>query len=173
MKKSPVFEETYNKYLSHISDIDLLPRAARLGAELAGDALIISYYEKPFRISIDGVFDETGKRASFATSVVLFRYVFSCPAEIPIAGDWVTYITTKLLKPHLREIRRRFNTPAKDWEDGCLMMIHPGIFRWHSICCPEYRSVFDLTIKTMSSRLSAPSCSGNLPNPISIWKVWP
>jgi hypothetical protein len=59
MKKSPVFEETYNKYLSHISDIDLLPRAARLGAELAGDALIIPYYEKPFRISIDGVFDET------------------------------------------------------------------------------------------------------------------
>jgi hypothetical protein len=61
----------------------------------------------------------------------------------------------------------------KDWEDGCLMMIHPGIFRWHSICCPEYRSVFDLTIKTMSSRLSAPSCSDNPPNPISIWKVWP
>lgn len=91
MKKSPVFEETYNKYLSHFSDIDLLPRAARLGAEFAGDALIIPYYEKPFRISIDGVFDENGKRANFATSVVLFQYVFSCPAEIPIAGDWVTY----------------------------------------------------------------------------------
>ncbi len=91
MKKSTVFEETYNKYLSHISDIDLLPRAVRLGAELAGDALIIPYYETPFRISTDGVFDETGKRASFAVSVVLFQYVFHCPDEIPIAGDWVTY----------------------------------------------------------------------------------
>ncbi len=38
MKKSAVFEETYNNYLSRISDIDLLPRAARLGAEPAGDA---------------------------------------------------------------------------------------------------------------------------------------
>jgi len=91
MKKSAVFEETYNNYLSHISDIDLLPRAVRLGAELAGDALIIPYYEKPFRISTDGIFDETGKRASFAISVVLFQYVFHCPAEIPIAGDWLTY----------------------------------------------------------------------------------
>jgi Domain of unknown function (DUF3786) len=91
MKKSTVFEETYNKYLSRISDIDLLPRAARLGAEFAGDALIIPYYEKPFRISADGVFNEIGKRASFATSVVLFQYVFHCPAEIPITGDWVTY----------------------------------------------------------------------------------
>jgi hypothetical protein len=91
MKKSTVFEETYNKYLSHIRDIDLLPRAARLGAECAGDALIIPYYEKPFRISTDGVFDETGKQASFAISVVLFQYVFHCPAEIPIAGDWVTF----------------------------------------------------------------------------------
>jgi hypothetical protein len=91
MKKSPVFEETYNKYLSRIIDIDLLPRAARLGAELEEDALIIPYYEKPFRISRDGVFDETGKRANFAISVVLFQYVFSCPDEIPLAGDWVTF----------------------------------------------------------------------------------
>ena len=78
MKKSTVFEETYNKYPSHISDIDFLPRAVRLGAELAGDALIIPYYEKPFRISSNGVFDETGKRANFAISVVLFQYIFHC-----------------------------------------------------------------------------------------------
>jgi hypothetical protein len=91
MKKSTVFEETYNKYLSRIIDIDLLSRAVRLGAEIAGDALTIAYYEKPFRVSTDGVFDETGKRANFAISVVLFQYVFHCPAEIPIAGDWVTF----------------------------------------------------------------------------------
>ena len=91
MKKSKVFKETYNKYLSHMSDIDLLPRAFRLGAEPAGDALIIAYYETPFRISTDGVFYETGKRANFPISVVLFQYVFHCPSEIPIAGDWVTF----------------------------------------------------------------------------------
>ncbi|HSQ86187.1 MAG TPA: DUF3786 domain-containing protein, partial [Desulfobacterales bacterium] len=91
MKKSKVFKETYNKYLSHMSDIDLLPRAVKLGAEPAGDALIIPYYETPFRISTDGIFDETGKRANFSISVVLFQYIFHCPAEIPIAGDWVTF----------------------------------------------------------------------------------
>jgi len=41
MKKSTVFDETYNKYLSHISDIDFLSRAVILGAELAEDSLII------------------------------------------------------------------------------------------------------------------------------------
>jgi hypothetical protein len=91
MKKSKVFKETYNKYLSHMRNIDLLPRAVKLGAEPAGDALIIPYYETPFRISTDGVFDETGKRANFSISVVLFQYIFHCPAEIPIAGDWVTF----------------------------------------------------------------------------------
>ena len=91
MKKSTVFEETYHKYLSRIGDIDLLPRAVRLGAELAGDALSIPFYEKPFMISSDGVFDETGKRANFAISVVLFQYIFHCPAGIPLAGDWVTF----------------------------------------------------------------------------------
>jgi hypothetical protein len=99
MKKSAVFEETYHKYLSHISDIDLLPRAVRLGAELAGEAIIIPYYETPFWISADGIFDKTGKRANFAISVVLFKYVFSCPTEIPIAGDWVTFRNFKDASP--------------------------------------------------------------------------
>ena len=91
MEKSKVFEETYDKYMSRISDIDLMPRAERIGAEPAGHALIVPYYKKPFRISTEGVFDETGKRANFAISVVLFQYVFSCPDEIPVAGDWVSY----------------------------------------------------------------------------------
>jgi hypothetical protein len=91
MKKSKVFKETYKNYLSQMRDIDLSPRAVKLGAEPAGDALIIPYYETPFRISTDGVFYETGRRANFAISVVLFQYVFHCPAEIPIAGDWVTF----------------------------------------------------------------------------------
>ena len=91
MEKSKVFEETYDKYMSQISDIDLMPRAERIGAEPAGHALIVPYYKKPFRISTEGVFDETGKRANFAISVVLFQYVFSCPDEIPVAGDWVSY----------------------------------------------------------------------------------
>jgi hypothetical protein len=91
MKKSKVFKETYKNYLSQMRDIDLSPRAVKLGAEPAGDALIIPYYETPFRISTDGVFYETGRRANFAISVVLFQYIFHCPAEIPIAGDWVTF----------------------------------------------------------------------------------
>ena len=90
-KKSVVFEETYNNYLSRISDIDLLPRAVRLGAEFSGDTLIIPYYETPFRISTDGVFDSNGRRAGFSVSVVLFQYIFHCPDEIPLAGDWSTF----------------------------------------------------------------------------------
>ena len=189
MKKSKVFEETYDKYMSQISAIDLISRAERLGAEPAGDALIIPYYKKPFRISIEGVFDEIGKRANFAISVVLFQYVFSCPVEIPLAGDWVSYRefkdagplagyftsnTNKIIETTFAGNPEAIRYACKRLErTSCLIMTHPGIFRWNSICCPEYRSVFDLTIKKMNSRLSAPSCSGNPPNPISIWKVWP
>ena len=60
MEKSKVFEETYDKYMSQISDIDLMPRAERIGAEPAGHALIVPYYKKPFRISTEGVFDVKG-----------------------------------------------------------------------------------------------------------------
>jgi len=91
MKKSTVFEETYHQYLSRISDIEFLPRASILGAEPAEDSLIIPFYATPFRVSTEGVFDQAGKQANFAISVVLFQYVFHCPAGIPTAGDWVTF----------------------------------------------------------------------------------
>jgi hypothetical protein len=79
-----VFEETYSKYLSHISDIDLMSRAVRLGAELAEDSLIIPYYEAPFRVSTDGVFDGTRKRASFAISVVFFSMSSTVQLRFPL-----------------------------------------------------------------------------------------
>ena len=91
MKKATVFEDTYRDYLAQIAGIDLFPKAERLGAEALENALIIPFYGKPHRISKEGVFNASGKRANFAISVVLCRYVLQCPPEIPLNGEWITY----------------------------------------------------------------------------------
>ncbi len=83
MKKATVFEDTYRGYLAQIAGIDLFPKAERLGAEALENALIIPFYGKPHRISKEGVFNASGKRANFAISVVLCRYVLNARRKYP------------------------------------------------------------------------------------------
>lgn len=90
-KKAAIFEKTYRDYLKQISDIDFLSRANMLGAEVSGDALVIPFYGKPYRVSKDSVIDPSEKTANFAVSVVLCKYILECPEKEPISGDWVTY----------------------------------------------------------------------------------
>jgi hypothetical protein len=90
-EKTAVFETTYQNYLGQLAAIDFLSRAARLGAEVAGEALVIPLYGAPYTISRDGVRNARGDQANFAISVVLCCYILQCPATVPQAGDWMTY----------------------------------------------------------------------------------
>jgi hypothetical protein len=91
MKKAAVFEITYRNYLQQLAAIDMVSRAAVLGAEVQPEGLIIPFYGTPHLVSTEGVIEPTGNRANFAVSVVLCKYVLMCPRSIPAAGDWVTY----------------------------------------------------------------------------------
>ena len=90
-EKAAVFGTTYQNYLGELADIDFLSRAERLGAEVAGEALVIPLYGTPYTISRDGVLNSRGAQANFAISVVLCCYILQCPETVPLAGDWMTY----------------------------------------------------------------------------------
>ncbi len=89
--KAAVFEETYRQYLDRIANLDLTSRAARLGAETAGEDLLIPLYGTTYRLTRGGVFDPTGAAVNYAICVVLCCYVLQCPPGTPTIGDWVTY----------------------------------------------------------------------------------
>ena len=75
MQKSSVFEETYNNYLAQIAELDFKKIADQLGAEMAGDELVIPFFGKPHRISAAGITAPSGSRPNFSVCVVLFKYL--------------------------------------------------------------------------------------------------
>ncbi len=91
MKKSTVFEQTYQEYLHQLAGIDIRKRAETLGGTISGSELVIPFYGKSYRVSAAGVQDSEGRRANFAVSVVLCKYILLCPEEIPAEGEWMTY----------------------------------------------------------------------------------
>jgi hypothetical protein len=90
-KKAKIFDKTKEDYLSQISDIDLKDRADLLGATYDDGALLIPFYNLPYRVSKKGVFNSSGDDANFAASVVLCCYILQCPESAPAIGEWVTY----------------------------------------------------------------------------------
>ena len=57
MEKEHVYEQTYRDYLSRISGIDLKFAAAKLDLQMSGEAVIIPFFGKSYRVSTEGIAD--------------------------------------------------------------------------------------------------------------------
>jgi hypothetical protein len=134
-KKSPVFEKTYQSYLKEIAGIDLAERAERLGAEMAGNDLIVPLLGRAYRVSPKGVDAPDGNRAGFSESVAIFKYILMCPPIPPMAPQWVTYREFKDARPLLnyftnnclRPVEERFSGKVDTLEQACRTLGGRGV----------------------------------------------
>jgi hypothetical protein len=92
MDRSPVFEQTYLRYLAEMYDLDLERRAGVLGAEWDGGGLRIPLFGRSHVVGSAGMESPGGGRPIHSVCVVLAKYVLGCPDSVPAGGgDWVTY----------------------------------------------------------------------------------
>ena len=89
--KSPVFEKTYQEYLSRISVVDFKTIAEKLGGRVDANRIVIPFFGKSYQISSQGIMDPYGNRPIHAINVVLSKYILLCPRENPGGSDWVSY----------------------------------------------------------------------------------
>ncbi|MGD2097267.1 MAG: DUF3786 domain-containing protein [Desulfobacterales bacterium] len=120
MDKSTVFEETYSNYLARVAELEFAKIAGRLGAEIAGEELIVPVFGNPYRISKQGLNDPSGRRPDFSTCVVLFKYLLLCPDYDPIDDDWVTFKDFKDAAPFAGAFVNYTEAPLADYFTGNL-----------------------------------------------------
>ena len=127
MSTSSVFEETYQNYLSRIAQLNFAKIADRLGAQRAGEDLIIPFFGKPHRISFSGISAPSGSRPNFSVCVVLFKHLLLCPDRDPPGNDWVSFRDFKDSAPFAgafvnyteAPMARYFSGRLKDLEAAC------------------------------------------------------
>jgi hypothetical protein len=96
MQRAAIFDEIYANYLAEVASLNLGSVAACLGLDRDGDAILVPFYGRTFRVSGEGVSDEQGLRPSHAVSVILCKYLLLCPSEAPPSNsEWVRYSTFK------------------------------------------------------------------------------
>ena len=150
MDKSSVFDETYNNYLAQIAELDFKKIADQLGAEMAGDELIIPFFGKSHRISPAGITEPSGSRPNFSVCVILFKYLLLCPDHDPVENEWLSFKDFKDSAPFSgafvnyteAPLAKYFSGHLKDLEAACRGIHgHPPAATFSYDLCMQFKAL--------------------------------
>lgn len=86
-----VYNETYRYYLDQLKIMRFDGKEDVLGITLDGDTVVVPYFGQSFRLTADGLRDESGQRPDFSDCVVVCRYLIMCPLFEPKPKAWVAF----------------------------------------------------------------------------------
>ena len=87
-----VYEKHYAGYLEELSRIDLTHHASILDITFDNDrTATVPFLGSVYRVSLEGIEDDSGRRPDYGTCVILCRYLLMCPDRVPTADDWVHF----------------------------------------------------------------------------------
>lgn len=87
-----VFHQTYAKYINELSDVSMELIADNIGAQIHGDALIVCFFKRDYRVEKSGISACDGHEIPFSTKVVLCKYVLMAQTQnASTSTQWVTY----------------------------------------------------------------------------------
>jgi hypothetical protein len=118
MEKSPIFEKTYQDYLTQIADLDLKPIEDILGIQVVGDKAIIHFFGKAFTVSGSGIAGPEGKKPHLSTCVILCKYLLMCPPFEPRETNWVTFKDFKDAAPLINSFATTVTNPLSKMFSG-------------------------------------------------------
>lgn len=89
--RAEIFEKNYEAYCKRLVLIDFKAVSGIIGAQLYDDRLSIPYFDTDMIVSNEGIYDGKGRRADYATCVILAQYILLAPDVICHDGEWVAF----------------------------------------------------------------------------------
>jgi len=114
MEKEHVYQQTYKDYLSRIAAIDLKFAADKLDLQMSGDAVVMPFFGKSYRVSTREIADPAGKQPHLSISVILCKYLLMCPMIVPLGGNWMSFKDFKDAAPLIQAFFNTVTLPLAD-----------------------------------------------------------
>ena len=90
-QQSEIFEKHYNDYCAQIAKIDLDSVKERLGLRNDGEGMLLSFFNRDYSVSGNGIFDASGNRPSYGVCVIIAKYILLCPDRPYHDPEWVSF----------------------------------------------------------------------------------
>jgi hypothetical protein len=111
--ESKAFERIYQDYLAQLAAVDLRAAAEMLGGWADGDAVVLPFFGRSYKVSAAGILDPSGSRPSHSVSVLLSKYLLMCPKNTPLDPSWVSYKDFKDAGPFVGGFRNNAEVPLE------------------------------------------------------------
>ena len=116
--KSPIFEKTYQNYLTRIGSLDLNALQDKLGIQVSRGRAIITFFGKPYTVSANGIDGPGGKKPHLSISVILCKYLLMCPESEAGEADWVSFKDFKDAAPLIHAFATTVTDPISRMFSG-------------------------------------------------------
>ena len=114
MKKEHVYEQTYKDYLSRIAGLDFNFIADTLGVKVDGEDIIVPLFDRPYRVSAQGITGSSGQKPNLSVCVILCKYLLMCPLIEPLGGNWMAYKDFKDAAPLIHAFSNSVTKPIAE-----------------------------------------------------------
>jgi len=88
---SEIFEKHYNDYCAQIAKVDFGSISDRLGIRHYGNQILLSFFNKDYVVSGNGIVDTAGNRPEYMACVVIAKYILLCPDQSYHEREWVSF----------------------------------------------------------------------------------
>ena len=123
MQEEHVYEKTYKDYLARIANLDLPFIADKLGIQIDGQDVIVSFFGKPYRMSANGIVGPSNRQPHLSVSVILCKYLLMCPLIEPLEGNWMSYKDFKDASPLIQAFYNTVTQPIAETFSGRLVKL--------------------------------------------------
>ncbi len=88
---SEIFEKHYNDYCDQIAKINFKVIKDRLGIRHYGDRMLLSFFNREYVVSGNGIEDLSGNRPEYMPCVIIAKYILLCPDQSYHDTEWVSF----------------------------------------------------------------------------------
>ena len=118
MKKSPIFEKTYQDYLAQIADLNFIEFEDRLGIQVTEGKAHVPFFGRPYTVSGQGILGPEGRKPHLSTCIILCKYLLMCPPTEPRETSWVTFKDFKDAAPLIHSFATTVTNPIAKLYSG-------------------------------------------------------
>jgi hypothetical protein len=92
METSEIFEKNYQQYCDQLAKVDFDSVKNILDIDCNADGKkVISFFNRKYFVSDDGITDADGNRANYSASVIIAQYILLCPDELHLSREWASF----------------------------------------------------------------------------------
>ncbi|MEW6266321.1 MAG: DUF3786 domain-containing protein [Thermodesulfobacteriota bacterium] len=88
---SEIYKKYYQEYQAQLSKVDFESIKHKLGILSDSDRMFIPFFNQRFFVSSAGVRDASDHSPDYGVSVILYKYILSCPSEPHYDPKWTAF----------------------------------------------------------------------------------